>query len=199
MVKKYNNNEIDILADILKNDGVISVPTDTVYGICSRISSKKAHDNLVEIKKRPEIKSFPVMCANKDQIKGIAIVDNISEKIIDKFMPGPVTIILKKKEEIQDYITNGKTTIAIRMATSEDLKELILKVESPLFMTSANISGESTCKTINEIEKTFPNIDGILEGEIQFGKASTIIDCTSDEIKVLRQGPVTIEQIKSIL
>ena len=59
-------------------------------------------------------------------------------------------------------------------------------VETPVFMTSANISGEPVCKSIEEIEKTFPNIEGILEGEVSFGQASTIVDCTSDEIKIIR-------------
>lgn len=64
MVKKYKQSEIDELADILKNDGVISVPTDTVYGICARINSLKAHDKLISIKHRPITKLFPIMCAD---------------------------------------------------------------------------------------------------------------------------------------
>ena len=82
MMKRYTQNEINELADILKKDGVISVPTDTVYGICARISSIKAHNNLVIAKNRPTNKLFPIMCADEEQIKSIAIVDEKIKKLI---------------------------------------------------------------------------------------------------------------------
>lgn len=199
MIKRYKQNEIDELITILKNDGVISVPTDTVYGVCARISTQKAHDRLIQVKNRPEEKAFPVMCANIEQIKNIAIVDEKAEKIINRFMPGPITLVLNKNKDLPDYITNGKNTIAIRMATSEVLKELIEKLKSPLFMTSANQSGKSTCKNLDEIEKACPLLDGMLEGKVTYGKGSTIVDCTSNEIKILRLGPISIEQIIDII
>lgn len=197
MIRRYKENEIDKLASILKNDGVISVPTDTVYGICARITSKKAHDKLIKVKNRPIDKAFPVMCANEEQIKNIAIVDKKAEKLIHTFMPGPITLILKKKNNIPEYITNKKDTIAIRMATSKVLEELILKTGSPIFMTSANKSGEPTCASLDEIEKACPLLDAIMEGSVSFGKGSTIVDCTSEEIKILRLGPISLEQIKA--
>ena len=195
MIKRFKQNEIDEIVEILKNDGVISVPTDTVYGVCARISTQKAHDKLVAVKNRPEEKSFPVMCANIEQIKSIAIVSKTAEKIIKAFMPGPLTLVLKKNKKIADYITNGKDTIAVRMATSDVLKEIIEKVKSPLFMTSANISGKPTCNNLDEIENACPLLDGMLEGKIIFSKGSTIIDCTSNEVKVLRPGPISLEKI----
>lgn len=199
MIKRYKTDQINELVKILKNDGVISVPTDTVYGVCARISTKKAYDKLVAIKNRPKEKVFPVMCANIEQIKNIAIVDETAEKIIKAFMPGPLTVVLKKNKEIPDYVTNGKDTIAVRMAPSEALKELINKVESPIFMTSANKSGEPTCNNIDEIEKACPSLDGILEGEVLFSMGSTIIDCTSNEVKILRNGPIMLSKILEIL
>ena len=135
------------------------------------------------------------MCANKEEIKNIAIVNKKAETLINKFMPVPITLILEKKIKLPDNIDNEYTTIAVRMATSKLLEQLIQKVGSPIFMTSANISGEPTCQTIEEVEKAFPNLDGILEGEVPKGQASTIVDCTSNEIKILRQGPISLEQI----
>ena len=85
------------------------------------------------------------------------------------------------------------------MAPSEALKELINKVESPIFMTSANKSGEPTCNNIDEIEKACPSLDGILEGEVLFSMGSTIIDCTSNEVKILRNGPIMLSEILEIL
>lgn len=187
------------MAEILKNDGVLSVPTDTVYGVCARMDSEKAQENLRDVKHRPLTKAFPVMCADENQIKEIAYVDDRAEKLIRAFMPGPVTFILKKKEEVPAYVNGGMETLAIRMATSDALRELIKAAGAPVFMTSANQSGEPVCTSLDEIEKSCPTLDGMMEGNVSFGEASTIIDCTGSELKILRQGPVTIEQIEMVL
>lgn len=197
MIKRYKQTEIEKLAEILKNDGVISVPTDTVYGVCARINSKKAHDNLVKTKNRPITKPFPIMCSDKEQIKSIAIVDEKAEKLIKEFMPGPITLILEKKPDVPEYVSDGKATIAVRMATSKEIKELIIKTGCPIFMSSANQSGEPTCTNLDEIENECSNLDGMMEGTVKFGKGSTIVDCVSKELKILREGPITIEQIKN--
>lgn len=198
-MKRYNLNQINELANILKNDGVLSVPTDTVYGVCARINSKKAHDNLIKVKNRPINKLFPIMCADLTQIKEIAIVNEKAECLISNFMPGPITVILEKKPNLPEFVNNGEKTIAVRMATSKIIEELIRKTGSPLFMSSANQSGKTTCKTLDEIEKECPLIDGMLEGEVSFGKGSTIVDCTSEPLKILREGPISMEQIDEVL
>lgn len=198
-MKRYQQNEIAAMAEILKNNGVLSVPTDTVYGVCARMDEEKAQENLRDVKHRPLTKAFPVMCADEEQIKKIAYVDERAEKLIRAFMPGPVTLILKKKEEVPAYVNGGMETLAIRMATSDALKELIQAVGAPVFMTSANQSGEPVCTSLDEIEKSCPTLDGMMEGSISFHEASTIIDCTSEEVKILRQGPVTMVQIQQAL
>lgn len=198
-MKRYKSNEIDKLSEILKNDGVISVPTDTVFGVCARINSIKAYDNLVKTKNRPITKPFPVMCADEEQIRSIAIIDEKAEKLIKEFMPGPITLVLRKQEDLPEYINNGRDSIAIRMATSKALEELIRKVGSPIFMSSANQSGEPTCQDLDEIEKSCPSLDGMMEGEVSFGKGSTIVDCTSEKIEILRLGPISISQIEKAI
>ena len=198
-MKVFDKTQINKLAEILKNDGVIAVPTDTVYGLCARMNSKKAREHLIEIKHRPENKAFPIMCNNIEQIKSIAKVDERIEKIINSFMPGPITLVLLKCEKTPNYINEGSNEIGIRMATSKTLEELIEKVGSPVFMTSANISGEPVCKSIEEIKEKFHNIDGILEGKVSYGQASTIVDCTSREIKIIREGPISLEEILGII
>ena len=146
-MKRYKQSQIDKLVDILKKDGVISVPTDTVYGICARINSINAYNKLVAIKNRPSNKSFPVMCANENQIRDLAIVDERAKKLIHAFMPGPITLVLNKKPEAFAYINNrglsSTSEMAVRMAPTKVLEELIQKLGSPIFMTSANESGRS--------------------------------------------------------
>ena len=198
-MKRFHDTETDKLAAILRNDGVISVPTDTVYGVCARMNSEKAQENLREVKNRPLTKAFPIMCCDEDQIRTIAEVDERSEKLIRAFMPGPVTLILPEKKDIPAYVNGGMATLAIRMATSDALAELIRKTGSPIFMTSANQSGQPVCKNLDEIEKNCPLLNGMMEGNVSFGEASTIIDCTKDDIVILRQGPVTMDDVRKAL
>ena len=199
MIKRYKINQTEEMAKILKNDGVISVPTDTVFGICARINSQIAYNKLLKVKKRPINKAFPVMCVDIEQIKNIAIVDEIAEKLIKAFMPGPITLVLKKNSNLPEYVTNGKDTIAVRMAPSKTIEELITKIGSPIFMTSANQSGQPECTNLDEIERVCPLLDGMMEGEIFYSIGSTIIDCTSKKIKILREGPISFKVIKNVI
>ncbi len=202
-MKRYKQSEIEEVANVLKNDGVISVPTDTVYGICARINSSKAYLKLVSVKNRPSTKSFPVMCSDIDQIKNIAIIDENALKLIKAFMPGPITLVLNKRPDVLSYINNAGARetdeLAIRMAPTPFLKELIKEVGSPLFLTSANKSGKDVCRSLDEIEIECPTLDGMVMGDVSFGEASTIVDCTGNDIKIQRQGPIKEEQIMKVL
>ena len=202
-MKKYSHDDIDTVIKILKDDGVISVPTDTVYGICARVNSFKAFHKLVEIKNRSTNKNFPIMCSDIEQIKSIGIVDKRVEKLINSFMPGPITLVLRKKNNTFFTINNGgereTNEIAVRMATSSFLKEIIIGVGCPLFMTSANKSGMEVCKNLDDIEKMCPTLDGMVEGDVSFGEASTIVDCTGYNIVIQRSGPISEEQVMEAL
>lgn len=118
-------------------------------------------------------------------------------------MPGPITLVLNKKSDAISYINNRGESVtdelAVRMAPTKILEELITKVDSPLFLTSANKSGEPICNSLEEIEKTCPALDGMLEGEPSLKEASTIVDCTKDNIVIQRSGPISIEQIEEVL
>ena len=198
-MKRYKQSEIEKIATILKNDGVISVPTDTVYGICARINSSKAYLKLVSVKNRPSTKSFPVMCSDIEQIKSIATLDENSLKLIKAFMPGPITLVLNKRPDVLSYINNAGARetdeLAIRMAPTPFLKELIKEVGSPLFLTSANKSGMDVCRNLDEIEEECPTLDGMVIGDVSFGEASTIVDLTLGDIKIQRQGPISEDEI----
>lgn len=195
---RFNDKQIDQVAKILMNDGVVSVPTDTVYGVCARVS-KKAQENLREVKNRPATKAFPIMCKDIEQVKEIAIVDDRAKAVMEAFMPGPLTVILKKKDDLEEYVNGGMDTVAIRLATSDALYALIDAVNAPIFMTSANQSGQEVSKNLDEIERNCPLLQGMLEGDVTFGDASTIVNLSGDEVVVLRKGPITIEEINEVL
>ena len=202
-MKRYKQSEIEEIATTLKNDGVISVPTDTVYGICARINSSKAYLKLVSVKNRPSNKSFPVLCKDLEQIESIAILDEKALKLIKSFMPGPLTLVLNKRPDAFSYINNAGTRetdeLAVRMIPSKFLNELIKEVGSPLFLSSANKSGKDVCKSLDEIEIECPTLDGMVMGDVSFGEASTIVDCTGNDIKIQRQGPISEDEIMKAL
>ena len=202
-MRRYKQSEIEEVANVLKNDGVISVPTDTVYGICARINSSKAYLKLVSVKNRPSTKSFPVMCSDIEQIKSIATLDDNALKLIEAFMPGPITLVLNKRPDVLSYINNAGTRetdeLAIRMAPTPFLKELIKEVGSPLFLSSANKSGKDVCKSLDEIEIECPTLDGMVEGNVSFGEASTIVDLKGNDIKIQRQGPISEDEIIKVV
>ncbi len=199
-MKIYNKSEIDTIALELKNGKVIAFPTDTVYGVSVIYDDLVALENLKLAKGRPETKPIPTMVASLEQIRKIALVDDRALKVIKSFMPGAITIILPKKDEVSDYITNGKKTIAIRMPNDEFILELIDKCGKPLLVSSANLSGGDNSFTTNDVLAQLDGrIDGIVEGTAGGKLASTIVDLTGDNIIILREGPISYEEIVKTL
>ena len=117
--KVYKSNEyIKIVYDLL-NGEVVGFPTETVYGLAIVYDSKKAFDKLYEIKNRSINKPISMMVANKDILKSVAYIDENSQKVIDAFMPGAVTIILKAKEDLPYFVTFNQETIGVRIPTND--------------------------------------------------------------------------------
>ena len=197
-MRRFMRDEIPAAAEVLKHDGCIAAATDTVFGVCARIS-EEGQRKLYEVKNRPQAKHFPVMCADAEQLRAIAEVSPAAETVIRAFMPGPLTVILKKRKDVPSFVSGGGDTLALRLAPTEQLKELIEQTGTPLFMTSANQSGMPECRTEEEIETACPKLDGILEGTVFYNRASTIADLTGETPVILREGPITIEQMLQIL
>ena len=199
-MKIYDKSEIDTIALELKNGKVIAFPTDTVYGVSVIYDDLVALENLKRAKGRPETKPIPTMVASLEQIRKIAVVDDRALKVIKSFMPGAITIILPKKDEVSDYITNGKKTIAIRMPNDDFILKLIDKCDRPLLVSSANLSGGDNSFTTNDVLAQLDGrIDGVVEGTAGGKLASTIVDLTDDNITILREGPISYEEIVKTL
>lgn len=188
---------IEEYIECLKNDGVVAYPTDTVYGVCVRFDHQSACEHLRNVKDRPLDKSFPIMVADMEQLEKIAMVKDEDRKLIDKFMPGPITLILNKKSIIESWMNDDKETIAVRMACDDTLKKIIKGLGVPIFMTSANKSGHPVMQTAQEIKEGL-EVDMVYEGEPGGEKASTIVDCVNG-YKVLRPGIITQQMIDEII
>ena len=186
------------IVEILNRGGVVAFPTDTVYGLAVRYDLKEAILKMKEAKQRPETKPFPMMVSSKAQIERVAVTDARSQKLIDHWMPGALTLVFKKRPEVDELVTNGFPTIGIRMPDDDFVLEIINRVGVPLLVPSANLSGQPSCTTSEEVLKQLDGrIDAVVLGESGASTASTVCDTTGDELKILRQGPIKLEDLKA--
>lgn len=193
-------NELDLAKKALENHGVIAFPTETVMGLAVYFDDYDAYCKLNKVKQRPEDKPYTMMVKSPLEISKYAIVDERAQKIINAFMPGPITLLLPVKKGLPQWVTHGGPTIGIRMPANEIGLALLKMVDKPILVPSANKSGEKPAINSEEVKEIFQNeLDFIIEGEANLDKPSTIIDLTKDEIKVVRQGPISLEEINDIL
>lgn len=198
--EQYEHKDIETIANLLKEGKVVAFPTDTVYGLACIYENENALQALKKSKVRPETKPIPTMVSSIRQMEEIAVVNQDVKKLVDEFMPGPLTLILKKRKHLPDYVTNGLDTIGIRMPDDDFILHLIDLVEKPLLVTSANISGEEPGETGEEVlEQLNGRIDAIVMGKAKGTTSSTIVDMTSDTYNILREGPITEKMIKEEL
>jgi len=185
-------NFIKEAGSILRSGGLVIIPTETVYGIAANMLNKKTIERLYELKKRPKDKLFSVHIDEKRKIDDLAVAIPISAyKLIDKFWPGPLTIILKAKEE-------GK--IGIRMPDNEIALRVIQEAGVPIVCPSANISGEPAPKNF---EQAIKDLNGLVDFAIDAGitrleAESTVVDLTVEPLQVLREGAIEKGQIEAV-
>ena len=200
MTVKYTKDQIDEVAQIIKDGGMVAFPTDTVYGLAVSVNNFSAIEKLKVAKGRPEDKPFPMMVDSVEQLKTVAIVNDKQEKVIEKFMPGPLTIVFNKKDNLSDVVTNSLKTVGIRMPDDEWVLKLIELVGCPLLVPSANLSGGKTCYDYNEVlDQLNGRIDGIVIGKSGALRSSTIVDMSSEEIKLIRQGIISLKEIEEVV
>lgn len=195
---KYSKENIKEVKTALLDGKIIAFPTDTVFGL-GCVVNKEAIAKVYEAKGRSFDKPLPMMCNSLKMIESVAEVSLEAKKIIDKFVPGALTLIFNKKQCIEDYVTNGKPTIGIRVPDDEWILNLISELDEPILVTSANLSDTGSLLKWEDVYAQLDGkIDGIVCADATGETSSTIIDVTS-EIKVLRQGPITLEQIMEVI
>ena len=200
--KIVNSAQIDQVANSLINGEIIAFKTDTIFGLSCIATNKEACKKLVAIKNR-ENKPLIILLQNKNELK--KYVKNIcsnAQKIINKFWPGPLTIIFESNYPFCDEITCKKPTIAIRVPNHTFTQNLLKKVGVPIVSTSANLSNKPALNTIEEIYNCFSGKLSYIvkEDEIsQENASSTIISFENNSVKILREGTIKKEQIENIL
>ena len=180
---------------VIKKGGITIFPTDTVYGIGCNPYNINAVKKIYEIKSRDKIKSLPVLAYSLDIVKEITCIDPFTEKIIKKYWPGPLTLILKLTDEKLKKSLKLDKKIAVRIPDSKCTLKLLEK-SGLLVGTSANISGKPPFTNPIECLKNIKNYDIFLNGGIITSKGeSTIIEIENEKIKMIREGILKIKDI----
>ena len=192
ILNKSDNNSIEICSKILLNNGVVIIPTDTVYGFSTVVTSSYAQakinsKKITQLKGRDENKPFIQLIGNKEDLFNYTF-DKIPDFLLS-YWPGPLTIIVNNKDKT--------STTAFRCPSDKWLLSLLNEVKLPIYSTSVNYSGLPILEKISDIKKEFSNkVDLIIEGGDRINcSSSTIVKIENDEIKVLRQGELVIKEL----
>lgn len=177
---------------------IIAYPTETFYGLCADPFNKRAIEALYEIKGRPSASPIPLIIGEADMLSSVASeITPQAQKLIDKFWPGPLTIVFKARPELPSILTAGAGTIAVRLSSSPHARRLSNTLSSPVTSTSANPSGSLPAAKAGEVLDYFDgSIDIIIDGgRLEARKGSTIVDATGEKLVILREGEIASEEI----
>lgn len=200
--ENVNNEELNKICDLIKSGEIVIFPTETVYGIGANAFDENAVVKIFKAKGRPSDNPLIVHIAKKSTISDIAKdITEVEQKLIDNFMPGPFTLILKKTDRIPSVVSAGLDTVAIRMPNNEIAKQIIINSGVPISAPSANISGKPSGTTISDIRyelesKVSAIVDG---GESEIGLESTVVKVIDEVPYILRPGKITPDDIKNVI
>lgn len=186
---------------ILKNGGIVAFPTDTVYGLGANAFDEDAVLRVYEAKARPREFALTLLLADISQIKVVAEdIPKIAWKLAERFMPGALTIVLNKSMTVSNMITGEGNTVAVRVPNHPVPIALIKGLGAPITGTSANRSGEPSPITAVDVYKQLRSkVDLIIDGgKCPIGISSTVLDLTTNPLKMIREGTITREQIMSV-
>lgn len=192
--------EIEEAKNALNNHGVIAFPTETVMGLGVLYNDFEAYNRLNKVKERPEDKPYTMMLADPKDIVKYAVINEATRRVINKFMPGSLTILVPvKNNSVPSYVTHNTDVIGIRIPTNIEAQQLLVNVGVPLLVPSANKSGQKPALTSDEVKEIFGNeIDVIVSGKAKSALPSTIVDLTKESPKVVRLGAISEEEILKV-
>lgn len=199
---QFTDEDLRIAGQLIRDGKLVAFPTETVYGLGANALDVAAVKSTYVAKGRPSDNPLIVHVWHKEQILDIAeYISPDAEKVIDNLMPGSVTIVLPKKSVIDDCITAGLPTVAIRMPLSLQAREFLRYADVPVTAPSANTSSRPSPTTWQRVAEDMDGkISAILCGDnCQVGIESTVLDLTGDEPRILRPGVVTSEMLSELL
>lgn len=202
-ILKINPNKpekewLELAVKVLKNNGIVVYPTDTLYGIGANALNKKTITKVYKIKGRDFRKPLSIAFYSLSQAKQYVKFNKLAIKLAKKFLPGPLTIILPMKYEFPKELTFGSKNVGIRIPNNKIALQLIRECKFPITATSANISGNKNPVTVEDaINQIGTKVDLILDGgKCKYSKPSTLVEVISGKVKVLREGVISARSFK---
>ncbi|WP_029743524.1 L-threonylcarbamoyladenylate synthase [Streptococcus suis] len=191
---------MDKLRTILENGGAVILPTETVYGLFAQALNEDAVNRVYQLKQRPRDKAMNLNVSNLNDIYFFSQnTPFFLEKLYNRFMPGPLTIILKANKNVPFWVNSGLDTVGFRLPNHEQTLRLISET-GPLIGPSANISGNESGKKFSDIQAQFPvDLPGIEDDQALTGVDSTILDLSGQKARILRQGAISREEIQKAI
>jgi L-threonylcarbamoyladenylate synthase len=199
--KRPESTKIADAAEVIKKGGLVAFPTETVYGLGANGLDDNAVRKIFAAKRRPSDNPLILHVWRIEQVKPLAAeIPKKAEKLMQRFWPGPLTIVLKKSEIVPDAVTAGLDSVAVRMPKNRIARDLIKAADCPIAAPSANLSGRpSPTSARHVIDDLAGSIDAVIDGgDVDIGLESTVIDMTQDIPKILRPGKITQNQLKSV-
>lgn len=201
-IVKPTEENLKKAAKFLKNEGVLVSPTETVYGLIADAFCKPAVEKIFKIKNRPMNKALICNISSYEMLYRLTDCDDfLFKKMTKLFWPGPLTIVVKKKPHILEYVTGKREDVAIRFSNCDILKKLTSFCDSPLVVPSANISGEKSSSSFDDVYYSLKDVvDFFIDGgECEFKKESTIVAIKNNGYEILRQGAITKQELEEKL
>jgi L-threonylcarbamoyladenylate synthase len=199
LIKMNHKNQDQVLQStvhILKNGGIIAYPTETFYGLGTRIDMGDSLQRLYEIKHRPREKAMPLIIGHKGQLSSIAPdINSSAKKLMERFWPGPLTMLFPAQKHLSELITAGTDKVAVRIPGESFALHLAKYALFPFTATSANPSGKPPAQDAETVMRYFGDkIELIIDcGPAPGGLPSTIVDVTTEKTKILREGAIKKE------
>ncbi len=191
---------MDKLRTIVENGGAVILPTETVYGLFAQALNEDAVNRVYQLKQRPRDKAMNLNVSNLNDIYFFSQnTPFFLEKLYNRFMPGPLTIILKANDNVPFWVNSGLDTVGFRLPNHEQTLRLISET-GPLIGPSANISGQESGKKFSDIQAQFSvDLPGIEDDQALTGIDSTILDLSGQKARILRQGAISREEIQKAI
>lgn len=202
IVENIGEKNISLAGDIIKRGGIVAFPTETVYGLGANGLDEDAVEKIFKAKGRPADNPLILHVYSIEQVERLVkSIPEVAKKCIEKFWPGPLTILLKRSNLVPDIVTAGLDTVAIRMPSHKIALRLIEKSGVPIAAPSANLSGRPSPTSFKHVvEDMMGKIDMIIDGGTTgIGLESTVLDLSGSEPMILRPGGVTLEALKEII
>lgn len=200
LIRADSDQSIAEAIGALRRGGLVAIPTDTVYGLAAELWNEQAVARIYAAKGRPEIKAIPVLLSGVEALPEVAqpAPDFVLE-LARRFWPGPLTVVLPRRPEIPEVVS-PTATIGVRVPDQAFAREL-LAAAGPLAVTSANRSGRPGARTASEVlAELGDSIELVVDGgRTPGGVPSTVVDCTESRPRLLREGPISLEQIEAAL